>query len=47
MEEGEDVVEGGQQRLAGGAGVGLLSSHHSHLLPDAQPGAPGSGPPAM
>ena len=47
VEEGEDVVEGGEQGLAGGAGVGLLSSHHGHLLPDAQPGAPGSRPPAM
>ena len=47
MEEGEDVVEGGQQRLAGGAGVRLLSPHHGHLLPDTQPGPPGCGPPGM
>ena len=47
MEEGEDVVEGGQQRLAGGAGVGLLGPHHGHLLPDTQPGPPGRGPPGM
>ena len=47
MEEGEDVVEGGQQRLAGGADVWLLSPHHGHLLPDTQPGPPGRGPPGM
>ena len=47
MKEGEDVVEGGQQRLAGGAGVRLLSPHHGHLLPDTQPGPPGCGPPGM
>ena len=45
MEKWEDVVEGGQQRLAGGAGVRLLSPHHGHLLPDTQPGPPGCGPP--
>ena len=47
MEEGKDVVEGGQQRLAGGAGVRLLSPHHGHLLTDTQPGPPGCGPPGI
>ena len=47
MEEGEDVVEGGQQHLAGGAALPSSSWSPSVLLPNTQPGPPGCVPPVM